>query len=477
MTRQPNRAGFSLLGVIVVLAVLAILAAVITPMYFRQLMEARERATTAELLQIEEGLVAFFEDLGRFPTDAEGLSALVVDPGLTGWQGPYINLEHEEPIAQVSTDAWNLGYVYDLYPVTVPADTATVLITSGGRNRLVDAGSLGNTWTIDGTDDDLQALVTALRVNREKSTASSVEQEILGKAAQAYFRDHQAYPTNLSQLSDNYLDPGLGSDALNDQWNRSYVWDADNSVVPPTLTISSLGPDGLSGGGDDVDLTLNSVLPGRRNSYYELAINQAVVTAETGTELTGDWTADRSDFRLASVLETDGWGNPYEEQMSTRTILSGGPDADYFTPDDNIPPGIVPDDVVPEGGGIEYEDESGETDGKKCDTVVFEMTNTTSGPITLTNLTLTWTGPTAWFKKIEVDDEDVVEQDKPQVGSGVTAEFEDSVTMQPGETFEVVIGIFRDKEWEGGKKVNMGGTTFTVELSDGSTFTFTVPPC
>ncbi len=346
MTRQPNRAGFSLLGVIVVLAVLAILAAVITPMYFRQMMEARERATTAELLQIEDGLVAFFEDLGRFPTDAEGLSALVVDPGLTGWQGPYINLEHEEPIAQVSTDAWNLAYVYDRDPVTAPAGAATVLVTSGGRNRLVDSGSAGATWSINGTDDDLQAQVMASRVNREKSAATSVEQERLGRAAQDYFRDHQIYPTSLSQLSD-YLDSGLGSDALIDQWNRSYGLNPDNSAVPPTLTVSSLGPDGSSGGGDDVDLVLDSVLPGRRSSYYELAIIQSVVTAQTGTDLAGDWTVDRSSFGLAVVLENDGWGNPYEERMSTRTIVSGGPDADYSTPDDNIPPGVVPDDVAP----------------------------------------------------------------------------------------------------------------------------------
>ncbi len=55
-----------------ILAVVAILAGVITPMVFRQMMEARERSTTAELLQLEEGLVAFFEDVGRFPTEGDG---------------------------------------------------------------------------------------------------------------------------------------------------------------------------------------------------------------------------------------------------------------------------------------------------------------------------------------------------------------------------------------------------------------------
>lgn len=471
-----GRAGFSLLGVIVLLAVVAILAGTITPMVFRQMMEARERETVSELVRLENGLVMFFEDVGRFPTEAEGLSALVADPGATGWQGPYVLYEHDDPATQIGTDAWNRPYSYDLYPSTSPADTAVALVASGGRNRQVDTGVVGGAWSITGAADDLLGLVTDERANREMTTVTSREQDLLARAAQAYFRDHTLYPTDLDQLRDDYLDAGVGSDALYDQWQRQYVLAADNAAVPPSLAITSLGPDQSAGGGDDVTLQVDSVIPGRRTSYYELAINQTAVDAGGGTSLTGDWTADRSQFALAAILENDGWGNPYEEQMSTRTILSGGPDADYFTPDDNIPPGVVPDDVVPSGVGIEYVDGSGETLNNKCDRVRFRITNTSDSPITLTSMTLTWASPTAYYKKVKII-EDVIEQSKPQIGSGVTANFKENVTLQPGQTATVEIESFRSKHWEGGSKVDMSNVDMTVTFSDGSTFTFNTGSC
>ncbi len=474
---KRHRAGFSLLGIMMILAVLAILAGVITPMVFRQMMEARERATTDELVLLEAGLVAFFADTGRFPTDAEGLTALVNDPGVTHWQGPYVSYEHEEPVTQVTTDAWNLAYAYDLTPLTSPADAAAVLVASGGRNRRLDTGSVGNTWTVDGTSDDLLGLVSADRLNREKTTASSAEQELLGDAAQAYFRDHSAYPTSLGQLADDYLDQGISSDALYDQWNRNYVLAADNAAIPPTLAISSLGADGAAGGGDDVVLEINSVIPGRQASYYELAISQSVVTAQSGTDLTGDWPTDRVSFNLAAVLETDGWGKAYEEKMTTRTILSAGPDGDYLTPDDNIPPGIVPDDDAQGGTGIEYEDDSGSTNGSHCDEFSFDITNNTGAAITFTSLTLTWSSPTAYYPKVRIDGSLKVNSSNPKIASAEEVTLDSAYTLAAGATATVAVQAFVSKVKSGGSKVDMSNVDITVEFSDGSSFVFNTGPC
>jgi|ERR1017187_3506190 hypothetical protein len=38
---------------------------------------------------IMQALNKFEADCGRFPTTAEGLSALVANPGVVGWEGPY----------------------------------------------------------------------------------------------------------------------------------------------------------------------------------------------------------------------------------------------------------------------------------------------------------------------------------------------------------------------------------------------------
>lgn len=476
-TGAQHREGFSLIGIVVILAVVAILAGAIGPMVFRQMMVARERATRAEMAALQDGLVAFFDDVGRFPTEAEGLAALVADPGVAGWQGPYLVTENEEPVAQVTTDAWNLDYAYDLAPATLPAGAAAVLIASGGQDRRIDAGTVGTAWSVAAPGDDLLGLVTADRVNREKQDAARVEQERLAAAAQAYFQDHAAYPATPAELSDGYLDQGIGSDALFDQWQRGYVLTPDNAAVPPGFTISSVGADGVAGGGDDVVLSIDSVIPGRRTSYYELAVVQAAVDANPTAGLTGDWPADLPLFGLTAVLDRDGWDNPYEERMSTRTILSAGPDADYFTPADNIPPGVVPDDVAAGPAALEYLPGSGATINHQCDGVVFGVTNTSGSAVTLTSLTVTWTGPAAWYRQVKIGGIVVVDQSGPQIGSGEVGNFLSPLNVLPGQTVTVEIVSFRANPWAGGPKVDMGGTVFVVDFSDGSSITFNGGSC
>ena len=57
----------------------------------------------------EDALKMFVQDTGRLPTSAEGLAALVLNPGnLKGWNGPY--LANELP-----TDPWQRNYIY-VYP-------------------------------------------------------------------------------------------------------------------------------------------------------------------------------------------------------------------------------------------------------------------------------------------------------------------------------------------------------------------------
>jgi len=468
------RAGFSLMGLIVLLAVVAIMAAVITPMVFRQLMAARERATVAELDQINRGLNAFFADTGRYPAKAEGLAALVSDPGVGGWQGPYVEYAQEEPVAQVTRDAWNLAYAYGLSPLTTPVDTAEVLVVRGGGNRVVDSGTVGGSWQVRTPGDDLMALVTARRVNLGNVSRATAEMERLGQAAQDWFRDHGAYPTTPDALAGDYLDVGVGADLLNDPWQRPYVFAADNAAVPPTLLVTSWGPDGATGGGDDVVANLNSVIPGRRVSYDELAVCQAVVDANTNQPLSGNWLVDRVDFNLSPVLGHDGWGQPYEEQMSTRTVLSAGPDADYFTPGDNIPPGVVPDDVAQ--GGIQFVAGSAQTTGGNCDKIKFNVTNVTANSIVITNMIVTWGSPVAYYKEIKISGKKVVKKKKPQLGSGQLAVFKKSYTLQPGATVKVEIKGFKSQP-NGGNKVNMGNTDMTVEFSDESVMTFNTGPC
>ena len=111
MKRAAGRAaGFTLIEVTVVLAVLAILAAAITPMMLQRLVDAKVEATRQEAKLLSEailgradapGSVGFFGDMGRWPAAFEELlrpmpgtplftTATFRSVGM-GWKGPYIN--------------------------------------------------------------------------------------------------------------------------------------------------------------------------------------------------------------------------------------------------------------------------------------------------------------------------------------------------------------------------------------------------
>jgi type II secretory pathway pseudopilin PulG len=111
MTRSFLRsAGFTLIEVTVILAVLAILAAAITPMVLQQIVDAKVDATHKEARVLNEAMLGradaagsfgFFGDMGRWPVSfTELLKPAPGTPLFTtatfrsvgmGWKGPYIN--------------------------------------------------------------------------------------------------------------------------------------------------------------------------------------------------------------------------------------------------------------------------------------------------------------------------------------------------------------------------------------------------
>ncbi len=66
-----------------------------------------------EVDALTEALHRFHEDTGRFPTEKEGLVALVQNPGVEGWDGHYVNIIHPDP--------WRTPYRY-----TITAETPEV---------------------------------------------------------------------------------------------------------------------------------------------------------------------------------------------------------------------------------------------------------------------------------------------------------------------------------------------------------------
>jgi general secretion pathway protein G len=76
---------------LVVIALIALIAAVLTPQLIGQMTRARAKTAQLQLDTVASAVELFRSDVGRYPTQTEGLQSLLADPGGTdGWTGPYL---------------------------------------------------------------------------------------------------------------------------------------------------------------------------------------------------------------------------------------------------------------------------------------------------------------------------------------------------------------------------------------------------
>lgn len=126
-TQRRAAAGFTLIEIVIIIAVLTILATAITPAILQQVMDTKIESTRKEAKALHEaiagrpdvpGSFGFVGDMGRLPSSFEEL--LRPAPGTVlystvntrgvgmGWKGPYINVGDSKD--DFLTDAFNRPY-------------------------------------------------------------------------------------------------------------------------------------------------------------------------------------------------------------------------------------------------------------------------------------------------------------------------------------------------------------------------------
>jgi general secretion pathway protein G len=114
--------GFTLLELLVVVAIIGVLAGYVGPRYFSQIGKSEVNAARAQIDALEKALDQYRIDTGAYPNAQAGLGALLAPPSSEPkWAGPYLK-------KALPPDPWGRPYVYRLN------ENGSVAIISYGKD-------------------------------------------------------------------------------------------------------------------------------------------------------------------------------------------------------------------------------------------------------------------------------------------------------------------------------------------------------
>lgn len=132
--RSRRNRGFTLIELLVVLVILGLVAAVAVPQVIKYVGSAKSDTARIQIERLATTLDLYRLEVGRYPSDIEGLEALVErPPNAETWNGPY--LKNRDAII----DPWGEPYVY-------------VFLGEGGRDY--DLSTLGADGQEGGDGED-----------------------------------------------------------------------------------------------------------------------------------------------------------------------------------------------------------------------------------------------------------------------------------------------------------------------------------
>lgn len=134
--RSIRQSGFTLIEIMVVLVILGVMAALVVPRVLGRTDEARKVAAQSDISTIMNALKLYRLDNLRYPTEQQGLQALVTKPDITPIPTSYKTGGYLE---KLPTDPWGNAYGYQN-----PGQHGEVDVFSYGADGETSAGSKGD---------------------------------------------------------------------------------------------------------------------------------------------------------------------------------------------------------------------------------------------------------------------------------------------------------------------------------------------
>ncbi len=134
-------AGFSLMEMLVVLAIIGMIVGLVGPKIFKAFDTATVQTAQTQVTLLRNAVGSFRLEMGRYPTTQEGLAVLVKPPAdaasATRWKGPYIDQ------LEVPLDPWKHPYMYSVPGAGGQPFALYSLGSDGQRGGEGDAADIG----------------------------------------------------------------------------------------------------------------------------------------------------------------------------------------------------------------------------------------------------------------------------------------------------------------------------------------------
>jgi general secretion pathway protein G len=106
---RRSQDGFTLIELLVVLVILGLIVAFAAPQVIKYVGSAKSDAAKIQIERLSSVLDLYRLEVGRYPTQEEGLEALIESPSdAETWNGPYVKK------ADALTDPWRRPYIYQI---------------------------------------------------------------------------------------------------------------------------------------------------------------------------------------------------------------------------------------------------------------------------------------------------------------------------------------------------------------------------